>query len=245
MKTVLFLYLIVSFSICINIACSQNSKKLESGNTESVMNEYDYYEKLRLERKEKKVQLILAYEYENDALWRKDSFDVEGYLRKREIYTFDLDNLMEKLYSTIYVERYDDEGNMYGYSDIPVNMNSINNFDKVKPTYFYEIGIDEETLVDDVKYIFDKNDNLIEKRSYGDHLYSTGKEYESEYFYYDKNNRLIESKYFSGKSSTNITKYFYTEKGLLDKVESEYDFQNSGRVYGIRYEYLFYDIGNN
>lgn len=243
MKTILFL--IFSFSFCFNNAFSQKSKKAESGNSESVMNEYDYYEKLRLERKEKKVLLVKTFEYVNDALSTKDSFDVNGYLRKREIYTFDLENLMEKLYSTIFVERYDDEGNMYGYSVIPVNMNIINNFDKVKPTYFYEIGIDEETLVDDVKYIFDKNDNLIEKRSYGDYLYGTGKEYETEYFYYDKNNRLIESKYLSGKSSTSITKYFYTEKGLLDKVESEYDFQNGGRVYGIRYEYLFYDIGNN
>ena len=56
---------------------------------------------------------------------------------------------------------------------------------------------------------------------------------------------LTESRTPTGKNSASITKYFYNEKGLLDREALSYDFQNDGRDYGMRYEYEFYSIGNN
>jgi len=243
MKNILLINLILVFLICSNIAYNQNSKIVDTGNSESKMTEYDYYENLRLERKENKVKTISSFGTFNDVIEIKDYFDEDGYLRKREFYLSDLMGENSYAWKEISDITYDETGNMSGneieYGNIKETLYKIL-FNKISPSNFYDIGFGE-TTVNKSEYIFDKESKLIEKRSYGEHLVGTGKEYESQYFYYDNNNRLIESRSTTGESAVSITKYFYNEKGLLEKEAISYDFQNGGRDYGMRYEYEYYE----
>jgi len=229
MKTLTQIFLIlVLISINTNIVFTQTA--------------HDYFEKLRLERKEKKVKTISSFSNFNDVIELKDYFDEDGFLRKREFYMSDMMGENIYVWKELNSIEYDSKGNMSGNEinfGIEKEILYQTPFSNNSPTDFYDIGFGE-TLVDEVKYIFDSKDNLIEKRSYGDHLYGTGKEYESEFFYYDNNKKLIESKTFTGESSINISKYYYNEIGLLIKLSNSYDFQNTGRDYGSRYEYEFF-----
>jgi len=226
-----------------NFSFSQKSKKADSGSSESTMTEYDYYETLRLERKKKKVKTISSFSTFNDVIELKDYFDDDGFLRKREFYMSDMMGENIYVWKELNSIEYDSKGNMSGDEiNFGIDKEIFNQiqFSNNNPIDFYDIGFGE-TLVDEVKYIFDSENNLLEKRSYGGHLYGTGKDYESEFFYYDSNKKLIESKAITGESSINISKYFYNENGLLIKTSNSYEFQNNGRDYGTRYEYEYYD----
>lgn len=238
----LIISIVLLVSICVNFnVFSQKSKNAKSGNSESKCTEYDYYEKLRLERKDKSVKTISSFSTFNDAIENKDYYDENGYLRKREVYGEDLMGVNRFVWKEIFNITYDETGNIFGnFTEFKNNTEILSNsiLNNLSPSDFYDIGF-SETLVDEVKYIFDDKNNLIEKRIYGDHLYGTRKEYESEFFYYDRNNRLIESKYPSA-NTISISKYYYNEKGLIDRINVSYEFQNGGRNYGSRYEYEYY-----
>ena len=198
--------------------------------------EYDYYEKLRLERKEKKIKTISAYETLEDALSKKDYFDENGYLITREFYYTSITNFETTLWKQLNLTNYDKDGTFdveekeYSDGTLIVNYIHVNQL----PSDFYDVGYGE-TLVEKVLYLFDNQGLLIEKRSYGDHVYGTGKEYDSEYFHYDEMGKLLKS--IQGE---NITNYFYNDSGSLERESMSYEFQNNERDYEIRYEYEFY-----
>lgn len=203
--------------------------------------EYNYYDQLRKERENKKVKTISEFETFNDALDKKDYFDEQGYLRKREFYITDMMGENSYVWKEISSITYDNKGNISGEE---INFESTkeisykNQFTNMSPSNFYDIGFGE-TTVEEVKYFFDKENRLFQKSSiFGDDVPKEA--FGKEIFKYDKNDRLIESKYYSNASSVSITKYYYTSQGLLDRIEVSYDFQNGGRNYGARYEYEFY-----
>lgn len=203
--------------------------------------EYNYYEEIRKEREIKKVKTISEFGTFNDALEKKDYFDEQGYLRKREYYISDLMGENSYVWKEISSIIYDSNGNISG-EEINYESNKEilykSKFSNISPSKFYDIGFGE-TTVEEVKYFFDKKNRLIEKKNiFGDDV-SKGQN-EKEIFKYDKNDQLMESKFYSGTNPVSITKYFYTSSGLLDRIEVSYDFQNGGRNYGARYEYEFY-----
>lgn len=203
--------------------------------------EYNYYDQLRKERENKKVKTISEFETFNDALDKKDYFDEQGYLRKREFYMTDMMGENAYVWKEINSIVYDNKGNISGEE---INFESTseilykNKFTNISPSNFYDIGFGE-TTVEEVKYFFDKKNRLIEKKNIFGDAVPKGQD-EKEIFKYDKNDQLMESKFYSGSNPVSITKYFYTPSGLLDRIEVSYDFQNGGRNYGARYEYEFY-----
>jgi hypothetical protein len=202
--------------------------------------EQDYFEKLRLERKDKKIKTISAYSYFNEVLESKEYYDENGYLVKRETYQTDLLGENLYVYMEIVINNYDNLGNISGnqimYESDGKKLSEFP-FSNLDYTYFFEVGFDESTVID-IKYIFDKNGNVIEKRLFIDGLNEN--EYEKTLLYYDNMNKLTESKYYGFSTSVNIVNYYYNSIGLLEKEESSYDFQKGGRVYGMRFEYEFF-----
>lgn len=207
--------------------------------------EQDYFEKLRLERKDKKIKTISAYSYFNEVLESKEYYDENGYLVKRETYQTDLLGENLYVYMEIVINNYDNLGNISGnqtmYESDGKKLNEFP-FSNLDYTYFFEVGFDESTVID-IKYIFDKNGNVIEKRFFIDGLNEN--EYEKTLLNYDNMNKLTESKYYGISTSVvDIVKYYYNSIGLLEKEENSYDFQKGGRVYGMRFEYEFLLIFN-
>lgn len=176
--------------------------------------EYDYFEKQRLERKEKKVKVISIYDsYDRNYPGTKEYFNEDGNIVKIEYFAGRVANNDYKLYSEIIVSNIDTRGNLSGYDVIYYEGGSSkNNFENVTPSYFWDIGVMEETLVERVEYIFDKNGNVKKLLSYGDHAYP--KEYTYEIFRY-KNGKL-NSRY--DPDSKTETFFLYNENGLLDKA---------------------------
>lgn len=203
--------------------------------------EYNYYEQLRKNREIKKVKTISEFETFNDALEKKDYFDEQGYLRKREFYITDMMGENPYVWKEINSIVYDNNGGISGEEINYESTREISNkseFTCISPSKFYDIGF-SETTVKEVEYFFDKKNRLIEKKSILENAGPDGQN-EKVIFKYNKNEQLIESKLYSGTNPVSITKYFYTMSGLLDRIEISYDFQNGGRNYGVRYEYEFY-----
>lgn len=243
MKKIIVSIYILALILNYSNSYSQKSKQAESGHSVSYMTEYKYYENLRLERKEKKVKTIKQFDYSNDALNLIDYFDAEGYLKKREIYYTKYETGESILVTQIDINQYNNIGGISGTYKTSSALEGDDNyeFNNLSLKRFYDTdAFYGEGQIDSVNYVFDNADRLIEKRSYNDNLYGTGKEYESEFLYYDKVNKLINSKSTTGENSVSYTKYYYNEKSLLMIQESSYDFQNWEKTYGIRFEYEFY-----
>jgi len=245
MKNIIYtIFFLALLSSCLN-TYSQNSKQAKSGNSESTFTEYDYYEKLRLERKEKKIKIIITYSYLDDALERKDYFDEEGYLRKRENYYTSFATGELKIISQIDIIDYNKFGQISGIYQSSDEMNGDikSNFENLSQSKFHETDyfVGEEP-VDSVELIFDKSGKLTEKKFYERDFKSLHSKSD---LIYDENGRLKESKFIPTKSSPSNIKYYYNDLGLLVKEESSYDFNNENRVFGKRYEYEFYEVTNN
>lgn len=201
----------------------------------------EYFENRRLELKEKKVKIIYSYETGYDELRRKEFIDENGYLYKLEEYqtSYDGERTFISLIAEIDVNSkagficgkailYDSEGVIRdSYS-----------FD-MESEYFYTLYL-EDIPIDEVKYIFDEQGKLTEKRKYSNDNYGPN-EFEKEVLIYDNNNKLIESKHYVPENSTiSVSYYNYNSYGLLESEKVSYDFQNRGRNFGVRYEYEFY-----
>jgi len=203
----------------------------------------DYFEKMRLERKEKKIKTISAYDYFDDALSKKDYFDENGFLVKKEIYGSSFITGDSYILQDIIVDEYKEGEDMSGTAIIfetDGSKTKDHKFSNMKPEIFFETSSFENVSYDKVQYLFDNKDNITEKRFYKDKEYKPT-EYEKLLIYYDSENKPIESKFFTPNNSTvSFGKYYYNSNGLLEKEESSYDFQKGERVYGVRYEYEFF-----
>lgn len=110
--------------------------------------------------------------YDRNYPGTKEYFNEDGNIVKIEYFAGRVANNDYKLYSEIIVNNFDTRGNLSGYDVIYYEGGSSkNNFENVTPSYFWDIGVMEETLVERVEYIFDKNGNVKKLLSYGDHAY--------------------------------------------------------------------------
>ncbi len=201
--------------------------------------EQEYFEKLRLERKDKKIKTISVYDNLKVIKYKKEYYDENGYLIKKELFYHDNEKNKTYLYQEIKITSYDALGNISGKEILYELGKRINEFQfsNINFTYFYEIGF-SENLIDDIKYLFDDNGNLIEKRFTSADMYEPGK-YEKETFLYDSNNKLVESKYsYPDNNSSHVRRYHYSSTGLLE-MESYLD-DNLVQTEGVKYEYEFY-----
>jgi len=236
MKTYLLIlglvFLNISSVLSQNKAVTEKTTPTKNDKTQivKVITVYDYYEMQRIERVNFKIKTMLYFNNYNKSLpWRKDLFDESGNILKTEIYTGYVENIPYKLYIETIVNNIDKSGNLSGYSVMYYEDGSSKfDFMDVTPSYFWEIGIMEETLVDRIEYIFDKNGNVKERRSYGEHAYP--KQYTTETFRY-KDNRI--SSIYDPEAKIEYS-YYYDEKGLLFKVGNADD-ENSFHYY--TYEY--------
>lgn len=241
MKTVL--YLIVGFSVCINIAFSQKSKKANPVQSQSQFTEYDYYEKLRLERKEKKIKTISHFYGNNRILSSIERFDTDGKLNSIEVFS-GMENPPCK-FREIVVTEYNIKGDLSGKEinyDCGVKGNEFE-FKEMKPSYFYNIGFGED-LTEEVIYKFDSQNKLIEQiRVCPDCAYSAldSKEeilkntFDTVSFVYN-GNKLIKKIYERGSE----TLFSYNERDLVE-IEQYFDEFGKNSEYDIEfYEYEFY-----
>lgn len=226
-------------------ASSQKSKEAKSGYSESKFTEYNYYENLRLERKDKKIKIISTYSYLDNGLERKDYFDYEGYLRKRENYYSSYATGDSKISSQIDILDYNSSGQVSGIYQSSDEMNGEikSSFENLNLSKFYDTDffVGEEP-VDSVELVFDKNGKITEKKFYERDLKSL---YSRLVMVFDEHDRLIESKFIPLQSPPSTTKYYYDELGLLLKEESSYNFHSGERVFGKSYKYEFYDSEKN
>ena len=204
---------------------------------------YDYFEKLRLERKEKKIKIVSAFDYADDVLSKKEYYDENGLLTKYEIYGASYFTGGTYMYHLIIVNKYSEKGQVSGTItkfESDGSKTDFYEFNNLKPEVFFDIKY-EGDFYSDVQYVFDNSGNLSEKRFYNQDMYKPG-EYEKEILIYDSDNKIIQSKYTSpgGGTTVSIGKYYYNSDGLLEHIDESYDFQNGGRNFDVRYEYEFY-----
>jgi hypothetical protein len=238
------IYIFALLASCLSIY-SQNSKQANSGYSKLIFSEYDYYEKQRLERKEKKIKVINTYSYFDDALERKDYFDEEGYLRKSENYYTSFTTGELKIISQIDITDYNTVGQISGIYQSSDEMNGEikSTFENLSLSKFHETDFFAgEEPVDSVELIFDESGKLTEKRYYERDFKSL---HSRLVLIYDENGRLKESKFIPTKSSPSNIKYYYNDLGLLVKEESSYEFHGGDRVFGQSYKYEFYNTGKN
>jgi len=199
----------------------------------------DYLEKQRIERKNNNIKTITTYDSVNDKISSIEYYDENGYLQKKELYVMDLDAGKLCLWQDILITKFSSYGLFSGIESLyERNGSKINyfTFENMKPEILFEIAFDE-TLIDDVKYIFDNKGNLIEKRFYSEDMYKPD-EYEKQILIYDSKNKLVETKYYiPGLSRSSTHKYFYDSSGLLEKVTSVQDETN----YVSKYKCEFYN----
>lgn len=199
----------------------------------------DYLEKQRIERKNNKIKTITTFISVNDKISSIDYYDENGYMQKKELYVMDLDAGKVYLWQDILITKFSSEGLFSGIeSTYECNGKKINDFsfENMKPEILFEIAFDE-TLIDDVKYIFDSKGNLIEKRFYSEEMYKPN-EYEKEILIYDSKNKLVETIYYiPGSSIVSSHKYSYNSAGLLEKISSVQDETD----YATTYKYEFYN----
>jgi len=222
-----------------NELSSQNSISIKPANTYSDFTDYDYYEKLRLKIKSNKIKSLKVFDIRNDELNRIDYYDEEGYLVKREFYSTGFSNSIAKLFSEFIITPYDNNLivsiNETGYSDdgsSNFNAKYISNF-----KLFMEL--ETETTEEEVKFVFDDSDQLIEKQIFfgedGDYELSR-----NETFIYETNGLLISSETISGNSKF-VTKYTYNSKELLEKEVVKKDLIDNEELWGYRFEYDYYN----
>lgn len=180
--------------------------------------EYDYYEKLRLERKEMKIKIIKT---DNDVI---DYYDQQGYHIKREYYF---------------------EGNLSSYSlikqmsngDLSVEMN-LGPEGVFKMTgskaLFYVTYFDPYDLRDKVTMTFDSKARLFEEIITG--IDMDGSEY-AKYFYKKDENKPFNSEWYSDNILLSKTDYYYDETGLLIKKVSLWISNNEQTISKYSYEY--------
>jgi hypothetical protein len=220
MKKITIYYLIITF-----IMLLFSSQSIFSQTT------YDYFEKQRLERKEKKVKVIY---YDNkDFPSKKNYFDKDGNITKSELFSGRKENGAYKLWREIFIRKIDSRGNLSGIMKEYRDNNVVQEiFSEIQPVVFFEIGIFNENLVEEIRYFFDFNGNVTEKRSYGDHAYP--KEYTSEIYNYE--NGKVKTIVDSDFNYKNIL--YYDDNGLLYKIE--YDNTQSDDYDSM--EYIYYDF---
>jgi hypothetical protein len=202
--------------------------------------EYEYFEKQRLESKDKKIKIISTYDCLDDLLWYKEYYNENGFLIKKEIFTHNNESNKLTLYQKINIDSYDASGNISGTEILYETDGSIlneNHFSKLNFTYFYEIGFDEN-ITEEIEYIFDNQNQLIEKRFYYEDV--NGYIYDKELLFYNTEGKNCESKhFFSGSSNVSISKFYYNSLGLLEKKETLDGFYV--KTGGIKYNYEFYE----
>ena len=207
MKTSFYFSLLVLLSLMMI-----NSQKVFS------QTEYDYYEKLRLERKEKKIKLIKT---DKDII---DYYDEQGYHVKREYYF---------------------EGNMSSYSlikqlsngklNVVMDLGLEGNFTITgSQALYYVTYFDPYDLRDNVTMTFDSKARLIEKRITGTDM--EGAE-SAKYFYKKDENKPLNSEWYSDNILLSKTDYYYDDSGLLIKMISLWISNNEKSVTNYSYEY--------
>jgi len=162
--------------------------------------EYEYYEKFRLERKERKIKAIKT------STGGIDYFDKEGYHIKRESYV---------------------DGNLTSYliiqhlsnGDLSVEQNlgpeSIWNTTGSQ-ALFEETNFDPYNLIDKVVLIFDSKMRLSEKRISGEDYLGLDIE---KYYYENEEDKPKRSEYYYDGELSSVTNYYYDQTGLLIKEE--------------------------
>lgn len=205
--------------------------------------EYDYYEKQRLERKEKKVKTISHF-YGNDKnLMNIEHFDREGMLKKSE--QFGGNDIPPCKYSEINILNNNNKSDLTGtitYYNCGVKSHTID-FAAQNPSYFYNIGMGEN-LTEEIIFKFDSGDRLIEQiwvcsdcgytpeRSEEEALKET---YDTVKFVYDNSNILIKKVYETGDE----TRFIYNEQNLM--IREEFYSQNENTEhFVVNYIYEFY-----
>lgn len=170
--------------------------------------EYEYYEKLRLKRKERKIKVIKV----DDA--QIDYFDKEGYHIKREYY-------FEGNISSYMLIKHLSNGDL----SVEQNLGSEGIWNTTgSQALFEETGFDPYNLIDDVVLIFDSKMRLAEKRISGEDYMGMDIE---KYYYENDEDKPKRSEYYYDNQLSSVTNYYYDEAGLLIKSECYYDNQLS------------------
>lgn len=181
---------------------------------------FDYYEKLRLDRKERKIKKILI----NEKI--KDYYDENGFHIKREY--FDDDG---KISSYLNIKNLEN-----GDLNVESNLGAEGTFTTVgSQALFYVTYFDPYNLIDEVSLIFDSKFKLIEKRISSTSYDDIDAVY---YFYQDNSSYPFKSEYFSDKKLLSKTDYFYDDSGLLIKEKCLWFSGNEVRETVYSYEYF-------
>jgi len=178
--------------------------------------EYEYYEKLRLERKERKIKTIKT----NDG--EIDYFDMEGYHIKREFY-FD-----GNLTSYILIQHLSN-----GDLSVEQNLGPEGIWNTTgSQALFEETGFDPYDIRDEVVLIFDSKMRLSEKKISGEDYLGLDIE---KYYYENDEDKPKRSEYYLDNQLLFVTDYFYDQSGLLIKFERLWNNEKSTTSY--TYEY--------
>ncbi len=199
--------------------------------------EQDYFEKLRLERKDKKIKEIVILDERTLETQSKEYYDENGLLSKKENYYSNPPENITYIYQEVIINSYKHDNKIEGliiYYELGKKAYE-NPFNNESFTYFLEIGF-TETLTEEARYFFDERGVLVEKRFYWEDL--GGYVYDKELLYYDSKGQLYESRNYShGSSLFGTTKYYYNSDGLLEKEVND----KSGEDTNVsKFEYKFY-----
>lgn len=181
--------------------------------------EQDYFEKLRLERKDSKVKVIKS---DNNI---KDFFDNQGYHIKREFYN-NSGNVTS--YSLI---KHLDNGDL----SVEMNLGPEGKFTSTgSQALFYVTYFDPYNLIDKVVMIFDSKFRLIEERITGNDGEINDKE---KYLYENEENTFYRSETYTDNKLVSKTTYYYNELNLLIKKEFLWLYNNEMTVTNYSYEF--------
>lgn len=204
-------------SFCINLFVLLSLMMINSQIVVS-QTEYDYYEKLRLGRKEKKIKAVKS---NNDII---DYFDEQGYHVKIEYY------FEGKLSSYSLIKQLSN-----GELKVVMDLGPEGNFTTTgSQALFYVTYFDSYDLRDNVTITFDSRSRLIEERI-------TETDYEGvdikKYVYDNVEIRPKRNEYYSDNNLLSRTDYYYDETGLLTKEVNLWISTNEKTVTNYSYEY--------
>ncbi|MBZ0203701.1 MAG: hypothetical protein K8I03_11855 [Ignavibacteria bacterium] len=181
--------------------------------------EQDNFEKLRIERIEKKVKVMKS---DNNI---KDYFDKQGFHIKREYY----DN-NNNISSHSFIKHLDN-----GDLSVEMDLGPEGKFTTTgSQALYYVTYFDPYNLIDNVVMTFDAKSRLIEERISG----NDGEINEIEKYFYDNDeDKFNRSETYSDNKLVGKTIYYYNELRLLIKIEYLWLYNNEMTITNYSYEF--------